>query len=288
MELVHIDELGKRPPCEGKSIKQRFGKMKDFEELATSFTFYTPIVHHLIGDMNRTRISTDVVSHTLAMTMQEHPLVITDLPRPVFRFSDSLLLAVPELKSSTHTLYAVPTEQWNLVHSHLAMMNLMDPVTHRFCVLAPHVRDITNPIGRHEELRLPVWFFSCFGNRETYFFQKEVPASGTRESQAGPDVPLLCYHHPIREFVELAERTMRVMAENANAGREESMVNAAVAMEQGHDIPQLLAIRKQNELHRKIAMPLKESQLSEQSIRQCREIIRFYESTFGTGARGPC
>jgi len=263
-------------------MKQLFGETRDFEELTSLFTFYTPVVHHLIGDMDLTKIATDIISHTLALAMQEHPLVITDLPRPVFRFSDLLLLTAPELKPFGRTLYAVPTEQWNQVHSRLGMMSVVDPVTRRFCVLAPHVREIPNPIGTHEELRLPVWFFSCYGNRETYFFQEEPLLPEARESQVQTGVPLLCYHHPIREFVELADRTFTVMSESSRASREETIPDAAAVMTCGDNTLQLLALQKQNEFHRKIATPLKESSLSEPYLRQCRDIIRFYESTFGT------
>ena len=282
IELLHVDELGIRPPRSGKSMKQLFGETRDFEELTTRFTFYVPIVYHLIGDMNRTKISTDIISHTLALTMQEHPLVVTDLPRPVFRFSDSFQPVASELKSSCHTLYAVPTEQWEQVHSRLSSMSVADPVTHRFCVLTSHAMEIPNPIGKHGELRLRVWFFSCYGNRETYTFQEGSVRPEAGEPQVPGDVPFLCYHYPIREFVELANRVLALISERVRASQEEVITNAAMALEGGNPIPQDLAIRKQNELYRKIATPLKESNLSEPILRQYRDIIRLYESTFGS------
>jgi hypothetical protein len=281
MELLYVDELGTRPARKGKPVKQWFGETRDFEELTARFTFYTPVVYHLIDDMNRTKICTDVISHTLALAMQEHPLVITGLPRPVFRFSDSLP-AAPELESFGHTLYAVPTEQWEQVYPRLSMISVTDPVTYRFCVLPSHVREIPNPIGKHGELRLRVWFFSCYGNRETYFFQDGIVRPKAGEPQDAGEVPRLCYHYPIREFVELADRILTRMAEKTRVSREEIIPHAAALTEGGNPIPLDLALRKQNELHRKIAAPLKESSLSEPIIRQYREVIRFYESTFGS------
>ncbi len=167
MELLHVDDI--RPASDGpvRSVKRLFGSIRDFDELVAGFTFYVPVVHHLINDRNRVAISTDIVSHTLAHVMREHPLVVSDLPRTVFRFDERLVLAADQ-RPLCRTLYAVPTEVWNQTISRLRMLTVFDHSTGRFCVLTPHVRAIRNPIGAHDEFKLPVQFVNCYGNLDIH------------------------------------------------------------------------------------------------------------------------
>ena len=284
MELLHVDEIPRIPNEKGRSLKQIFGEIRDFEELAERFTFYVPIVYHLVSDEMRTPITTDIVSHTLAHVMQEHPLVVTDLARQVFRFSKTLLLAHPELRSSLYKLYAVPTPVWNQVLSHLQLLTLIDQAAHRFCVLTPHTLGITNPLGRHADLVLNVQFFACYGNQETYYFQDQriVIPGEPDESSLPEEPPRLCYHPPIQEFIALADRILMTLAQNKRLPMEQAMENASREMTEKESPLHLLAIQKKNNLHDKIATPITESSLSEPYARQCRDIIRFYESTFGS------
>lgn len=281
MELLHIDQA--LPAQEGmsRSVKAIFGTITDFDELVETFVFYTPVVHHLIGDAGRITISTDIVSHTLAQVMQEHPLVITDLPRSVFRF-DERIMAVSEMRSFCRTLYAVPREIWDRTLSHLRMLTVFDHATHRFCVLSLHERTIRNPIGSHAELTLPVRFFNCYGNRETLYFTNEDLAHLSEDSSISREPPTLCYHPPIREFVEIAARVLRSLQSRKGTPMEDAVRKTVEEMDDEQSMMRALAIQRENKLHAKIATPLKESSLSERYVRECHDIIRSYESVFGS------
>lgn len=273
MELLHVDDI--RPASDGpvRSVKRLFGSIRDFDELVARFTFYVPVVHHLINDRNRVAISTDIVSHTLAHVMREHPLVVSDLPRTVFRFDERLVLAADQ-RPLCRTLYAVPTEVWNQTISRLRMLTAFDHSTGRFCVLTPHVRAIRNPIGAHDEFKLPVQFVNCYGNRETWIFTDDA-ADGA--------IPLLSYHPPIREFMELAARALRALEPGRGAPMEEAVRKATEEMEREQGVARMLAIQRENGLYDKISTPLNEFQVDERYRNECHEIIRFYESVFGTG-----
>ena len=281
MELLHVDEI--RPVQDGseKSVKQVFGAIKDFDELIEKFVFYMPVIHHLIGDAGRVKIPTDIVSHTLAHVLREHPLVITDLPRTVFRFDERLVTEM-ELKSFQRTLYAVPTEAWNQTVNHLKMLTVFDQATRRFCVLTPHLREIRNPIGSHEEFLLPVHYFNCYGNRETWYFTDEILEKDSTNPTRSNDPPILCYHPPIREFMQVAERALQRLENQAGTPMEEAIRRAAEEMENEAGVAQMLAIQKENKLFDKISTPLSESTIDEHYRRECHDIIRFHESVFGS------
>ncbi|HBT77873.1 MAG TPA: hypothetical protein DEB39_13335 [Planctomycetaceae bacterium] len=268
MELLHVDDVRPASDRPGRSVKRLFGSIRDFDELVARFTFYVPVVHHLIGDRNRVAISTDIVSHTLAHVMREHPLVISDLPRSVFRFDERLVLAADQ-RSLGRTLHAVPTEVWNQTISRLRILTVFDHTTGRFCVLTPHVRGIRNPIGSHEELALPVQFVHCYGNRETWIFTDDA-------------IPLLSYHPPVREFMELAARVLRTLEERRGTPKEEAVRKATEEMEREQGVAHMLAIQRENGLYDKISTPLNESRIDERYRNECRDLIRFYESVFGT------
>jgi len=279
--LLHIDEAWPASDKVRRTVKELFGTIRDFDELVERFVFYVPVVHHLIGDASRTAIPTDIVSHTLAQIMREHPLVVTDLPRTVFRFDEGLIVET-ELRSFCRTLYAVPTEAWNQTIPLLRMLTVFDHATGRFCVLTPYQYDIQNPIGSHAELTLPVHYFGCYGNRETWFFTDETIRT-VSEAQDGPKAaarPLLCYRPPIREFLELADRVLRMLEPKGAAPEEAAVWKAVEAIENDRAIGQMLAIRRENGFHDKTAIPLNESRIDERYRRECYEIIRLYESIF--------
>ena len=275
MELAHVNEILSPFAEQGRSVKQIFGAIGDIDELTDRFTFYMPVVHHFIGDRSRTRIATDIISHTLAQILREHPLVISDLPRPVFRFEDSLLIE-PDLKSFDRTLYAVPTSAWTELTEHLRMLTVFDLMAGRFCVLAPHLQEISNPIGSHAELSLPVHYFNCYGNQETYYFSR----------MPGEKTPLLRYHPPIREFQVLADQVLRSLTDRS-VNREIAVGYAAETIDPAAEQLRILAIQKENELHRKISIPLSESSLHDEHIRLCHDIIRHHRSVFGIISNEP-
>ena len=256
-------------------MKEVFASTHNFDELVEQFVFYMPVVHHLIGDRQRIAIPTDIVSHALASVMQEHPLVVTNLTRTVFRFDERLMVGA-EVRSFCRTLYAVPTDIWNQTLAHLRMLTVFDHTTLRFCVLTPHRRDIRNPIGSDTESRLPVHYFNCYGNRETWFFTDDPLSTGSTDGS----VPLLCYHPPIREFMELADRALRILEPPRGIPMEKAVTQAAAEMENDHTVAAMLAIRQQNGLQDKTSLNL--SPIDDRTLREYHDLIRFYESVFGT------
>lgn len=281
MELLHVDEVRPARDAAEMNVKRIFGSIRDFDELVDKFVFYTPVVHHLIGDAGRITIPTDIISHTLAHVMREHPLIVTDLPRNLFRFDERLAIA-SDLKSFRRTLYAVPTAAWQATISRLRMLSVFDRTTGRFCVLTPHRRHIRNPIGSHPEYLLPIRYFNCYGNRETWCFADDDPVRTQGGASSAVEPPVLCYHPPIREFVEIAVRALRSLRPVAGTPMEDAVRRAAVETDRRQDIMRILEIRQANDLHARSTTPLNESSLDEQYIRECRDIIRFHESVFGS------
>ena len=271
VELLHVDNISYTHDLntQGRTMKQLFGSIKDFDELVDTFVFYMPVVHYLVQDSGRTKLPTDIVSNTLAQILKEHPLVITDLPRAVFRFEEDLIVP-SDIKPITRTLYAVPKEVWTQVVTRLNMLTVFDRLSHRFCVLALCEHTIPNPIGKNSELSLPVKYFNCYGNRETFYFEPSDNA-----------VPMLKYHLPIEDFVAFADRFLQHLQVGLSGSSEESLIQKA-CQSVDHDpyLIEALAIQKQNKLHTKIATPLGEKQLDARYIGECREIIKFYESVF--------
>lgn len=275
MKLLHVDQLPHGNETEKRTIRQMFGPPQTLDDrlpdLIGQFVFYTPIVHYLVGDPARTALSTDVVSHTLALEMQEHPLILTDLTRPVLRFGGRLLVR-PELKSFQNTLYAAPVEAWNDTIAKLRMVTLCDQATHRFCVLVPNLMEIINPIGFHAELTMPVHYFQCYGNREIYYFLHE-----STENR----IPTLLDHPPVREFMQMSDRVLRSLATDGKASAEERVQRAVATMDGEETLLGMCAIKDRNIPDRELSTPLSEARISDEYIRQCHDIIRFYESVFG-------
>lgn len=279
MKLLHVDQLANVRENEKRTIREMFGPPKTVDErlpeLIERFVFYTPVVHYLIGDPDRTAISTDIVSHTLAQDMREHPLILTDLTRPVLRFGERLIVR-PDLKSFQRTVYAAPREAWNATIDRLKMLTLCDRRTHRFCVLVPHVLEIVNPVGSRAELSMPVHYFQCYGNREIHYFQ----ADSDMEKKPCP-VPTLLNHPPVQEFMVMADRVLRLMAGDGRTSEEKRIERTVATMDHEESLARMFAIRDTNIPKRELSTPLDEARFNEQYIRECHDIIRFYESVFG-------
>lgn len=279
MELLHVDQAKPAPAKTALSVKKRFGEIWDkgeFDELLRAFVFYSPVVHYLIGDTARIGISTDPISHSLARNMQEHPLLITDLQRPVFRLDDRLVVQ-PELKSMDRTLYVVPKEIWDQTISQLKMLTVFDLSTNRFCVLTPTERTIPSPLGRHSENKISVQFFNCYGNREMYLFTEALTENASDETIVRP--PRLQFFPPVREFIDLASVVLGKLRTREGTPMELAVQDATEQMERNESRMLPLEIRQCGEWN--MAPPLNESLSSDQYNRECWRIIRFYESIFG-------
>lgn len=283
MELLHVDEANPAPARTTMSVKKRFGEIWDkgeIEELLDTFVFYSPVVHYLIGDSARSCISTDPISHLLAGHMQEHPLVITDLRRPIFRFDDRLIVE-PEVKSMARSLYVVPKEVWDTTLSQLRMLTVFDLATKRFCVLTPYERTIGSPLGKYSENEITVHYFNCYGNREMYLFTDSIIEAGQESGRtASLRPPCLRFFPPVREFVDLADLVLGKLLARGGTPSEQAVRDAAEQTERAEFRMLPLEIRQTNDLN--MAPPLNESLSNDEYERECRRIIRFYESVFGT------
>jgi hypothetical protein len=273
---------------EKKSIKQLFGQITSFDKMKEQFVFYTPVAYYLVSDQQRTSFSTDMISNLLGNIINEHPLVITDLQRPVFRVEETLLLS-DHHRFFARTIYAVQTEVWQAAEVTLKTLNLIDRTTQRFCVLRPHIETIPCPFSRHEQHTLDVHYFNCYGNKETYYFHSPEtvrPSSVSEEEfQPKPVLPTLHYRAPIREIVELGkhifesiEKTTPINAFQTYSDPVEACFQSKLSYEE-----QIAAIQKKNKLHETLAAkPLDESQLSVQARNECYELIRRYREVYGT------
>ena len=282
MELLHVDQAGSAPNRAVRTVKKLFGDVwdqGDYEELVRKFVFYSPVVHYLIGDTVRIGISTDPISHTLARQMQEHPLVVTDLRRPVFRPDDRLIVP-PDIKSMMRSLYVVSREVWDQTLSQLRMLTVFDLSTSRFCVLTPYERLIPSPLGKHSEHILPVQYFNCYGNREMYLFMDDGIETRTEHGRdESSHLPRLRFLPPVREFVDLADLVLAKLRDRTAGPIEQAVQDAAEQTERAESRMLPLEIRQQNKCN--MPPPLNESLSSDQYNQECRRIIRFYESVFG-------
>ncbi len=277
MTLLHIDQLPHDNKPKKRTIHNLFRSPRTVDErlpdLVRDFVFYTPVVHYLVGDPARTALATDVVSHTLALEMGEHPLILTDLTRPVFRWDERLIVR-PDLKSFQNTLYAATQEVWNDTVAKLRMVTLCDQAAHRFCVLVPHVLEIASPIGARDELAVPVHYFQCYGNREILYFQDESEGPHTPRP-----IPSLRDHPPVREFMLMADRVLRAMSGPVS---DEQRIERTIATMDGEEaLIGLYALRDPKIPDTEISTPLQEAKLHDRYLRECHDIIRFYESVFG-------
>lgn len=282
MELLYIEQAKPVPARTSMSVKKRFGEIWDkgeIGELLETFVFYSPVVHYLIGDSTRSGISTDPISHLLAQNMQEHPLVITDLRRPVFRFDDRLIVE-PDVKPMARTLYVVPKDVWDKTLSQLGMLTVFDLSTSRFCVLTPYEWTISGTFGKHSENTIPVHYFNCYGNREMYLFTDNVIETEPKNSRAVSfRAPCLSFFPPVREFVDLADLVLGKLLARDGTPMEQAVRDAAEQTRRTEFRMLPLEIRKANESN--MAPPLNESLTHDEYERECRRIIRFYESVFG-------
>lgn len=276
-QLLAVDEPREQP--KERTLKQTFGKIRDFSELTQRFTFYNPITYHLVADITRTNRATDIISHVLANILGEHPLVITDLSRAVFTFDSSMLL-MPEWKSFRRKLYAVPTEVWNQAREQQDVITLFDPASHRLCALTPQTFRIPNPMmpltqqsASHAEYELSVELFTCYGNREIYCFHARTVTEKLR-------LPKLMFHPPVREFSGMADHLLTALRRQTTPA--ESVICESVEMlRDDRQLAQLVAMQRDNKLHQKLATPLSESQLNAAQLAECRKLIRHYEEIFG-------
>ena len=272
-ELLDVDEI--QGGMKERTLKQTFGEIRDFAEMAQKFTFYNPVTYHLVADMSQTSVATDMISYTLACLLDEHPLVITDLANPIFTWDASLLLT-PEQKMFRHKLYAVPTEIWHQAKDQLEMLTIFDTASHRLNVLSPRTYTIPNPFRSRVEEKLSVELFVCFGNYENYFFQESLH----QEMQGEFQLPRLSYHPPVLEFLQLANHILSSL-HRTNRREESNICDATDRLQSDPWRTNLIAVRQENRLRKKLETPLEESQLSPQQRVEYRDLIRYYESIFG-------
>jgi hypothetical protein len=284
-ELMHVENREEAAVPVRRTLKQAFGEIRDSKELFSRFVFYTPAVHHLIS-RNDPSLSTDVISRLLSQAIEEHPLVITDLQRPVFRFDEVLTALEPGLKHLERELYAVPREIWERAQAMLLAVNLFDLREDRFCVLSAHKETIVSPIGKHNDLPMEVWYFNCFSNKETYCFaEQKIRIGETDEFHGTSAPPKLKWYTPLPEFVRLAEEMLslyRKQSRRGQGGPEENVVRAAEELERHRFFQEGMELSLKNKVMEKAANPLKESELNPQQREQCYEIIRQYEAVFGS------
>jgi hypothetical protein len=275
-QLLDVDAIRDKP--KERTLKHLFGEIRDFDELTQRFTFYNPVTYHLVADIARTTMATDIVSHVLAPLLGEHPLVITDLPRAVFNHDPSILLT-PEWKSFRHKLYAVPTEVWKQVRERHDLMTMFDPVSHRLCTLKPQTFRIPSPIGSHADVELPVELFTCYGNREIYCFRE--PSAFAKELR----LPKLMFHPPVREFSMMADHVLASLR-HARTLTESVLCEAVETLREEQARAALVSMQRTNNLHHKLATPFQESPIDAAHLAECRELIRQYEAVFGPAGSG--
>lgn len=106
--------------------------------------------------------------------------------------------------------------------------------------------------------------------------------SATEEITRTP--PRLRLFPPVREFVEMADRILAHLRVKGATPMETAVRQAAEQLEQNELGLRHLEIRQRQDLA--MAPPLNESLNRDEYTRECWNIIRFYESVFGSAAGG--
>jgi len=245
---------------------QLFGKLKTLEGLSDA-VFYVPFVCDLVRNQTFTKRPTDIFSHTLTQVMDNHPLVITDLPQRVFELQPPIL-RTNDRKIAERTIYAVPKEAWHTLSEHLTQVTAVDRPSRRFCVFRMYEEEIACPLGVHADQKIKVWFCNLYGNKETYYFTK-----GTNEK--GECIMQLHHSPPIREFVELGEKLLGKFQETPEDRAYADFVDETEKQQR------LLALKENVKLQEAItAKPLEESQLNAKQRADCYEMIRLYHQLY--------
>jgi hypothetical protein len=276
---------------EQKSVKQLFGEIRSLDKLKERFVFYTPVTYYFVADQARTACSTDIMSNILASVLQEHPLVITETEHPIFNVSETLLLK-EEHKMFRRAIYAVPTEVWQKAESSLKTLNIFDRDTRRFCIFRPHKETVPCPFGQHEHQSLDIWYFNCYGNKETYYFYPaETIQVPEHLESTKPVMSVLHYRAPIKEIVDIGETIFRALEQqqrtSALGSTPPDYLQQSVTIESFFEKQQtfeerMAAIQKKNKVHETLAAkPLDESQLSVQARNECYELIKKYREIYG-------
>jgi hypothetical protein len=288
---IREESIQDREPIR-QSVKQVFGSLDSLDKLKERFVFYTPVTYYLIADQQRTSFSTDIISGILGNIAGEHPLVITELNQPVFDTEKTLLLKEGQ-RSFLRTIYAVQREIWNLAENQFRTLNIIDNETRRFCVLRPHTETIPCPFGQQERFLLDVYYFNCYGNKETYYFHVPEPIlpAGVTEPVPSADIPVLHYRAPVREIIDISGRifgeVMKPAVQPNAFGHIAQAVDDCFETQKAYE-QRIAAIQKKNKLHETLAAkPLDESQLSVQARNECYDLIRRYQKVYGTDTNNP-
>jgi hypothetical protein len=264
-EIAEVQSVG--TVAAAYTPKQLFGRLKTMEDL-DDVVFYVPFVYSLVQDRNRSVQPTDVFSHLLTQVLGEHPLVITELAKPVFRVMPSIILT-PEQKALKRTIYVAPKEAWLEVEEQLKLVTAVDHESSRFCAFRMYEEEIDCPLGIHTDKKINVWYCNLYGNAETYYFAR----NGADEEM------YLHYAPPITEFIELG-KTLLAMCRNA-ASVEEGYRQFGEHAEECKLKSQLSAVQKNDKLHETVrAKTLDESQLTAKQRQDCYEMIKLYRQLY--------
>jgi hypothetical protein len=266
-ESVEINEDVK--PVQ-RTWKQVFSSLKSLDELAARFVFYTPFTYHLVGDSTHTQLPTDIMSYTLAQRLGEHPLVISDLPRPVFSVQEMLLLK-PEQKGLLRTLYAVPKEVWDETMDAVRIITIVDSIAGRFCVFPVKRRTVKCPFLNAHDKDFDVWYFNCFGNNESYYYEQYHPAIP----------PQLTYYPPVTDFINIANQALHAFRPELGTHFEENIAEVYDHLETSRFVAHVEALRRENKATQPPTKTLAESSLSVEARNEYYELIRTYNRIFG-------
>lgn len=260
-DIVGVANLQTKEPVH-RRLKETFGRVKSYEELTSQFVFYVPFVHNLVRDNRRIQYTTDPFSASLMQILDEHPMVITELSRPVFKAMPPILLS-DDLHVFERALYVAPKEAWNAIASQTSSISAIDREKRMFCVFSMQKEVIKCPFDRFADRMMDIYICNLYGNKHTYYFEQDAETQSL----------LLQYHPPVKEFIDLAKSVFDIFGTTAHDRSVENFVSQ-------HENDLLYAMRQSGPLPVETPKILDESTLTAAKREEIRKLIKMYKRLY--------
>jgi hypothetical protein len=267
LDLVLEQNLNELPQPTPRTLKQTFSSYKSIEDIKQQFIFYSPITYYLATDGVAMRaLPTDLLSNTLAIIQEEHPLVITDLANPLFTLQTGLPIK-NEYKGLLRTVYVVPREIWVKALRAVELFTAMDAASWLYLIFKPAKHTIRCPFAGLDGTTIDVEFLNSYSNKLIYYFT----------SVEGQPVPQLQCYPSVRELADMGNAILETVTQKYNSTETKLIDAAALALDSS-----IAAAFKPNKPPKHPIVPtMNDSFLTPQVRKEVDELIKMYIREFG-------
>jgi hypothetical protein len=267
LDIGYAQKLDETAPQTQRTVKQVFKAAQSLEDLKKEFVFYTPVCFYLATSKVAVRQTpTDMLSSMLALILDEHPIVITDLNNPIYTVQPGFLME-PEYKPFQRTLYAVPHDVWAKGDRFVKLCTAVDAASHLYTIFKTAVHTIPSPFhDTNTDATIDVQFLNCYSNKLIYYF---VPQPDQKRPQ------LQCFPS-VQELAAIADQILAAV-DNTNKPLDTRIIDAAAESEQTG----LVAMFNQPKNLEPIRPKINNSILTPSMKAEVHELIKLYYDTFG-------